>query len=344
MDDFYTLTPDRQVKRLERLVRKALPAWGINEDAALRLIGYRENAVFEVRETGSSDRYALKVHREAYHSDAALESEMQWMDALRDSGVFTPTFLRTRTGERFHRIGIDGVPGIRQIDLSAWVDGRQLADLHGDNHNVEMLARSFRIVGETAARMHLQVRDWSFPPGFTRHAWDEDGLFGEQPVWGRFWEVDEATGEQQALLGRVRIALAERLRNFGKGPDRYGLIHADLEPENILVTDGNTLVIDFDDSGFGWNLYDAATALYASYMDGVDGDFKALRDTWISGYRSVTELPEAHLEILPVLLLTRVVTVVGWCHTRRETETATRERDSMIEAACGLAEDFLSGS
>jgi hypothetical protein len=34
---------------------------------------------------------------------------------------------------------------------------------------------------------------------------------------------------------RVRVKIAGELHAYGTGPDRFGLIHADLVPENLLV-------------------------------------------------------------------------------------------------------------
>ena len=45
--------------------------------------------------------------------------------------------------------------------------------------------------------------------------------------------------------------------------DRYGLIHCDFLPENLLK-DGKTLrIIDFDDCGYDWHLFDIATSMFA---------------------------------------------------------------------------------
>ncbi len=42
---------------------------------------------------------------------------------------------------------------------------------------------------------------------------------------------------------------------------RWGLIHADLRPSNIMIDGADLTVIDFDDCGFTWFLDDFASAL-----------------------------------------------------------------------------------
>ena len=48
---------------------------------------------------------------------------------------------------------------------------------------------------------------WQLPPGFARHAWDADGLAGEQPFWGQFWKLEAASDAERALPVRGRDAV-----------------------------------------------------------------------------------------------------------------------------------------
>ena len=51
--------------------------------------------------------------------------------------------------------------------------------------------------------------------------------------------------------------------DWGKGSNVYGLIHADLGTKaNVLFHKGEARAIDFDDSGYGYWMYDLTTPLY----------------------------------------------------------------------------------
>ncbi len=130
--------------------------------------------------------------------------------------------------------------------------------------------------------MHNQSSVWNAPSGFLRHAWDAEGLVGERPFWGRFWDLAALTDPQRALFVELRQSLRRDLNEFGTGPDRYGLIHADLVPENILVDGDSLQVIDFDDAGYGWHLFEIATSLYFIRRDSI---YEQARDAVIEGYR-----------------------------------------------------------
>src|SRR5215469_9959203 len=77
--------------------RAALAAWGCGPEAAVSLLQVSENATFLVDDPGQG-RSVLRVHRLGYHSAAAIESELRWLDALRDAGVRTPRVLPARDG------------------------------------------------------------------------------------------------------------------------------------------------------------------------------------------------------------------------------------------------------
>jgi Ser/Thr protein kinase RdoA (MazF antagonist) len=121
--------------------------------------------------------------------------------------------------------------------------------------------------------------------------------------------------------------------------DRYGLIHADLVPENLLVDGGRACVIDFDDAGFGWHLFELATSLYFIIGDSI---YSAARDALMRGYRTERTLSDAALERLPLFLAVRGTTYLGWVHTRQGTETANEMTPFLIERACAVAAEYLA--
>jgi Ser/Thr protein kinase RdoA (MazF antagonist) len=109
-------------------------------------------------------------------------------------------------------------------------------------------------------------------------------------------------------------------------------------PENILVHAGVPSVIDFDDCGFGWFLYDPATTL--AWSTG-DENFGRIRDAWVEGYRSVEPLPDEDLRELPTFIMARFLVGLGWLHTRRETPMAQAFTGTVVVLARAHAARFL---
>lgn len=331
------------LEALERLAHAALEHWG-HKAGELRLLKRRENAVYRVV-TRAGQPLVLRVHQPGYHSDAALDSELSWIEALRLAGVAGPQMLPTLDGRRFVNAQVEGLPAPRQVDLQQWIDGSPLGTSEGGlSPDRTHVATTYRLTGNLAARLHNQATTWQRPTGFVRHHWDAQGLVGEQPLWGRFWDLAALTSSQRALLLRARDHLRQRLgalptQDPHSETSRYGLIHADFVPENLLRTPtGDVRLIDFDDSGFGWHLFELATALHFIQDDPA---YTIARANLIAGYREHRSLPDAVLADLPLFMAARSFTYLGWVHTRPASLEGQAITPLLIQLACREAERLL---
>ena len=332
MTDFYQLPPEEQADCFKKLAVKALDSWDMDPDAAPELIKHRENAVYKV--TAAGRQYVLRIHRFGYHTDDALRSELQWMEALSQDGIPTPDIVRTRKGEPFTRVEVAVVPEPRQVDLFAWINGVPISEIEDRNDELSM----HRQIGTLMARMHNQAGRWTPPMGFTRHSWDVEGLLGSQPVWGRFWEMSHFSHEQREKIHEARVIAEDFLKAFGQGPDRYGLIHCDFLPENMLKNGDEVRIIDFDDCGYGWHMFDIVTSLFNyTHLP----NFESIKNAFMEGYRSQRNLSDELLTCFDFFLLLRVMTSCGWLHTRSETETARQFSAVLAEDLMVKVDSFL---
>jgi Ser/Thr protein kinase RdoA (MazF antagonist) len=318
---------------LEALARAALPRFGLAADAPLALLHHRENAVFRVDDPAEGRPLALRVHREGYRTTQEIRSELAFMDALREAGVATPRARPGAGGEPVQTLAVPALAAPRDVDVLSWIEGAPLDVGAGE--------RAYRMLGAICARIQAEGRRWTPPEGFRRPTWDAPALAGKRALWGDYAELAALAPEQRALLDRAAALVFRRLDAFGRGPDRFGLTHGDLMPDNVLVQDGVPHVIDFDDCGFGWYLYDLATLLAVKALD---PDRDAARDAWVEGYRSEAPLPEAQLRELETLVMARGLLLVGWMHTRRETETARLLSGAVVVLACKQAEKLLASA
>ena len=339
MPAFYSLTPTEQGERFAALAAEALRRWAI-EDADIELVEIRENAVFRVT-TRHAARYALRIHRHGYHTRAQLRSELQWLQALRRDGIDVPQVVPTETGDLLTTVTKEGVPEPRQVDLFEWIEGEQLGVVTEALYDREAYAKIYRTVGELTAELHNHAVAWQPPAGFTRHAWDLDGLTGHTPVWGRFWDLDALSASERATIGRARQKVREDLIAYGQSPAHYSIIHADLLPENVLVQGDRVRVIDFDDAGYGWHLFDIATTM--TMHRGPAHRAETLKAV-VDGYRSRRRLTDEDLEHLALFLVARGFTYLGWMSTRHETDAARGEGRRLIENVCEEADAYMSRS
>jgi len=306
-------------------VEKALVLWGL-EGADFTLVAARENRVFRVHHRGEC--HALRLHRPDYRGDAELHSELEWLEAVGRGGLSVPRPMASASGALL--LKVDGF----QVDLLSWLDGQPmgatgvplaLADRQG----------TFRRIGQEMACLHEVSDAWTRLNGVTRMAWDRDGLLGEAPLWGRFWENPALSAGERDMLLAFRSSADAALRAREHLFD-YGLIHADLVRENIMIDGDRVQLIDFDDGGFGFRLFDVATAL-GKNLD--EPDYGNLKLALLEGYRSVRPLDTAALDLFLAL---RAATYVGWIVPRMNEAGAAARNTRFVRTAVELAGAWLS--
>ncbi len=321
---------DDPVSSFEQFAHAALPVYGLDPSAEVTLLNVSENGTFRVDDP-SQGRSVLRVHRTGYHAKQAIRSELAWISALRADGVVrTPAYLPTLGGDDVAAARLpDGQE--RYVVRFAWADGIEPTE--------DRLAQDFEQLGAITARLHEHARQWHRPTEFTRFVWDFDTSLGERGHWGR-WQDGLAVGPQEEeILGRCADLLRSRLALYGTGPDRFGLVHADMRLANLLVKGDDVTVIDFDDCGLSWFMYDLGSSL--SFIEH-EPYVPELIDAWVRGYRTVTTLPADDEAELPTFVMLRRLLLVAWIGSHAATETAQSMGEEFTATSCTLAEEYLS--
>ncbi len=319
------------IGRLESGLRSALPCWGLPESADVRLLTVSENATFRARDPGSGRDMIFRVHRPGYHTRAEIESELAWLAALKaDQVVDTLTPIHQTDGSLIAEFAEDGT--VRHVVAFELIPGSEPDEACG-------LARWFHELGAISARLHNHVRGWTPPPGFVRKVWNFDSTLGGRPLWGDWREGIGLTPEGRAILERTAALLQDKLAAYGETPDRFGLIHADLRCANLLIDGDRLCVIDFDDCGFSWYLYDFAAAI--SFLEH-EPYIPELLTAWIAGYRTVTPLSDEETAIIPTFIMLRRVLLTAWIASHSETPTAQQLGKGYTEGTVALASAFLA--
>jgi len=315
-------------------VRRALPAWGIAPEAEVKLLTHSENAVYSVA-PAAGPRVVLRIHRPDYHSKNAIAGELAWLHALHEERtVEAPVAVAGCDGASIQTVALDGI-GCRHAVAFEFMDGEPPAE------NDEQNPAAFERLGEVTARLHRHALGWRRPHGFERLRWDDESILGAQPHWGDWRCAPGMDAAAEKLLGRQQAVIRRRLRSFGAGGGRFSLIHADLRPANLLLHGGATRVIDFDDCGFGWLLYDLAAAF--SFFEG-GAQVPALTDCWLRGYRRIRPLSAAEENEIPTFLMLRRMALLAWIGSHPETALAARHAPFFTRDSCAMAEDFLSAA
>jgi len=310
-------------------VSEAMEAWGLSGQA--RLISHRENAVYEVYLPDGA-RAALRLHRPGYNTIAEIQSELWWTHALVDEGFPAPGPVARADGLYLTELS-DG----QVATLISWVEGQPTgmsgAPLPGSPH--DQIAR-FTEVGRLLARLHIVSDGLNPHADFQRRDWNIDGLLGDEPLWGRFWEHPGLDPDTRTLVDTARAEASADLEAYHRQGGKTGLIHADALRENVFTTENGLVLIDFDDSGFGFRMFDLAVAVSQSLED---DNYDDLCAAVLAGYQSLRPLGAEDIRMLPLFALCRTFASLGWIVPRLPLDEASHAR--FIRRAALQSKRFL---
>lgn len=319
------------VRDLTALALRAAERFGIPSNSRLHRYPLTENLTFRL-EPESGNPVVLRIYRPGGRTLTEIRSELAWMTAIRrDVELLIPEVIPALDGEQV--VQITGEPPLGRCYCVLF------GHAPGSEPGEDELAAWFGMLGSITAQLHRHARSWVPPSWFERPHWDLSTTLGDQPHWGP-WQHGVTDAEERRQLQRLADVVTARLRRFGDAPERFGLVHADLRLANLLVDGERITVIDFEDCGFSWYLYDLACAL--TFNEG-RADVRELIAVWVDAYRQVAPLAgEDEAEIDTFLMLRRLM-LSAYAGLRASTELAAQMRQQGYSAqTCELAEPYLS--
>ena len=316
------------INKLRLSVARSLTLWGFSKDAFVSLLTVSENATFQVIDDDS--RYVVRVYRPLYHSVDEIESELLWIAALRANKIVrTPRPVPLIAGGMIATFG--QAEAVRYMVAFEFMPGEEPST--GRN-----LVSRFTELGALTAKLHGHTRVWIPPKGFARKTWDFDTTIGSAPHWGQWENCLELTLTDKMLLNSTVAIIHKALDNYGTSSDRFGLVHADLRLANLLADEDTLAVLDFDDCGFSWYVYDFAAAI--SFIE-EDRQVPELLQAWLSGYRGVAPLTQADEQMIPAFIMMRRIMLTAWLNTHSETPTMQELGAKFVEGTLRMARKML---
>lgn len=336
-------TPESLIPDLRRI----LPELYTLEPAFLiHLLWYSENVIYKISFPFAAPR-VLRIHRTGYHTEEEMAGELLWMDELsRETDIRLPRVYKGKNGRVLqHFISVKG--NRYTVSMISFLEGSAVQDL-----SPRRLLPTIRDIGRITAEMHLESvrhltrQDSPDPaaqaafPKLRRMTWDQENFFGKTAVWGT-WRDDASLSDQERdIFSGAEQKICRQLDLYGRTPAHYGIIHADLHVKNVIQYRGENQVIDFDDFGYGFYLYDLGCTL-VTFSEGLPELVRA----WDEGYESVRPLTEQERKMLPMFVLLRRMMRLAWLTSHGDSDTAKHVdpayKGKTVEMAAAYVQETL---
>lgn len=318
-----------QVRKLRDLANKIIDHYPITV-SKIKFIHYGTNATFKVIDKQHKS-YLLRILPDNFHLKKALLEEIKWLNyIIKTTDILVPHLVKSCIGESWIE-GIFGEHQIRYCILFEWINGKRLWKGIEKNYAFH-LGKLMGQLQKNGKNLTLEHRLY----------WDVESLVGIQHP--KHWNVEklsDITVKQQDIIARAREFVYKKLKDYETNfPDKSGLIHGDLNPNNIIVQNKRYAVIDFDDCGIGLYGYDIANALHA-FQNLIKGspekNYRALEESLFNGYTETMPLSQVDIDTMPYFLLAQRLSGVGALELRKNN---TRMRSYFLTAVNNVIETF----
>ncbi len=219
-------------------------------------------------------RFTLRLHRVGTPIHE-IQSKIHWLQALWNKGqVKTLSPVPGRDGQMIQCASPNDLP-TRYATVYDWIPGETLHALPTTEKTPELI----QSLGVMVGRMHHVSQTLELPEWFTRPRYDADWITSKVEAALGNDSMDAAAEKLTSLRSRFSRFVGEH----DEERDVFGLIHSDLEPHNIIVSDGQLCPIDVREFGFGYYLSDILTISRHLSEDE--------RGVFFQGYQEIRSLP-----------------------------------------------------
>lgn len=313
---------------------KVIDCYGFNDNTDVKLLKYSENLTYLI-EDSDHKKSVLRVFRPNYHDMDEMLSEITWIHQLKENtDVHTADIICGINSEYICGFEFEGMK--YNCALFEFMNGENLKDL-----SEEQIIQYIELIGEVAAKLHIYSSKWKDASNLKRFSWDINDMVGPYSRWGDYSNMKELPEEWMKTYEMAVTIAKKKLESYGRNSDRYGLVHADLNIYNVLVEEKDDKkilnILDFDDCGFSWFMYDLSVSLLEYFGDMLD----KCKQSLLKGYTKYRKLTDVDLEILDTCIVIRKIVRIGWIAGHSNNDTVKRIDKSYFEDTYLISKEFV---
>ncbi len=284
---------------LEELVHDHIAhLYGYHGKMTVQRIGHAPHNVFLLNMCRT--KRIMKVLSTQQYTPSQMKAEALWMEQLKRSATLNlPKVIAGLDGEPVQQLILPDNSETYNCVMYSYLLGNAGKKLQGNDLLKKMIA-----LGRITAALHNYVVIHNIHTD--RPEWNFDTLLGKNSRKGNWRDFPGLDSENKTVVQSACDRIQKRVTAYGRGFDRFGLIHADLQFSNLIIRGNSLQVVDFDDCGYGWFLYDLGSSLCA-----FDTLHNELTQAWLTGYRDIRNISQEDIAEIPTFILMRRIVAMG---------------------------------
>ncbi|AZN41207.1 phosphotransferase enzyme family protein [Paenibacillus albus] len=317
----------------DQLAMEVISQYRISEPV-LEFIRHNENLTYKVTDKADGTCFLLRIHTPVtaglsgiQHTWKGLQSEVTLLQELHRNSVLQVQIpVANQSGEYVTLTKI--VEGtVCYSTLLTWIEGPILTAEDSDNKDIAYL------LGEQLALLHQFTRTLTDTEHFERPTYGAEKIdfTMNELIYGVENEV--FSREPYEVIVQVCAVVKDQLHLLDTQKDSWGLIHSDIQLNNVVLNNGIPCFIDYCLSGFGYYLFDigSATTVLKS----------GVRNSFLEGYASKAAFTADSLRIVEGLIIMDVLL----CYTFfiRDLERGSWIKEHAVKACERIWKPYLEG-
>ncbi|UOE95386.1 phosphotransferase [Alkalihalobacillus sp. LMS39] len=302
----------------EKIINEAVDRFQLKKDS-LKKLGSFENYVYECIKDDNS--YILRFTHSSHRSKAQIESELDWVNFLKEKNAPVCGPLRSSSGCFVEEIqATDGSSFFSCLFEKAQGSPVKVTD---EQFNEKL----FHQWGKSIGRLHTLTEHYTLPDHIQKR---------HELIVGFDTEFAPYLPSDKVIQKNAQDVIAQ-LNNIPKTEKTFGLIHTDLHLGNFFY-DGETMYLfDFDDCGYHYLLSDIAIAIYYTcwFNDNTDEENTNLIHqfipAFISGYREEHSFLAEDLRLLPLFFHLRDLELLGVLHKKWDVSALNEKQQKLLD-------------
>jgi Ser/Thr protein kinase RdoA (MazF antagonist) len=248
-----------------------------------RLIRAAINHVYLVSD--GMQHYVFRLYSLSWRTETEIAEELKLLDLLKENDIPVSFALPDPKGNYIQHI--PAPEGMRMGVLFSYAKGEKTLNFSENLHYK---------LGVIMARMHKITEGLSLQRVQYTH---RVLLMDSFEILKQYIATDT---EEMQWMQRVQPYLLQQYLNAPSHLLRKGAVHLDIWFDNMNIHNNEEVTIfDFDFCGNGWLVHDLAYYIMQIYnTEREPGMYELKLDHFLKGYESVTPIPEAEKQMIPV--------------------------------------------